>query len=151
MKGGVLFLSVGVVTLVMGALALAGQPVGKIVDENTGAASEGVALTNGARFKVGDATYRLEIDQTADQRFLERLRAKGMPVRIQDLAASDAFTMLTHLSGVPIVSARDVEKDVKVSVNTQDSPVMSIIEQICFQIDASAEARDETIWITKKK
>ncbi len=151
MKRGVKFLSVGVVTLGVAALAMAEQPVGKIVDVKTGAASEVVALANGALFKVGETTYRMEIDQTADQRFLERLSATGAPVRIQDLAASDAFTMLTHLSGVPIVCARDVEKDVKVSVNTQDSPVMSMIEQICFQIDATAEARNETIWISKKK
>lgn len=151
MKYGIKFFGISIAALVLGSPAMAEQQLGKIVDVKTGAASEMVALTNGASFKVGDTTYRLEIDQTADQRFEEELSTRGMPIRIQDLASSDAFTMLTHLSGVTIVCASDVDKEAKVSVNTQDAPIMSIIEQICFQLDATATARDNVIWITKKK
>lgn len=150
MKCGINIFCVSVVALVLGVTAMAEQQAGKIVDVKTGVASEMVALTNGASFKVGDTTYRLEVDQTADQRFLEELSSRGMPIRIQDLASADAFTMLTHLSGVTIVCASDVDKELKVSVNTQDAPIMSIIQQICFQLDATATARDNVIWITKK-
>ncbi|MEE9368479.1 MAG: hypothetical protein V3V05_06400 [Pontiella sp.] len=144
------FFYAGVIVLMVIGTAMAEQQMGKIVDAKTGVSSGVVALTNGASFKLNDAIYRLEIDQSSDELLMEKLEAKGVPVRIQDLAAHDAFTMLTHLSGVPIVCARNVEKDAKVNVNTQDGSIMQIIEQICFQIDATPTMKNETIWIHKK-
>ena len=144
------FIHGGVIALVVVATAMAEQQMGKIIDAKTGVSSGVVALTNGASFEVSGAIYRLEINQSEDVLFMENLEAKGVPVRIQDLAAHDAFTMLTHLSGVTIVCARTVEKDAKVNVNTQDGSIMQIIEQICFQIDATSTVKNETIWINAK-
>ncbi|WP_372805802.1 hypothetical protein [Pontiella sp.] len=123
----------------------------KLVDVETGEISTSTVLTNGACFKMGETTYRLEIDQSADAKYIEELSTTGVPVRMQDLSAKDAFTMLTHLSGTTIVCARDVDKDLKVSINTQDDSVMDIIEQICFQIDAEPSYRKQTVWIKAKK
>jgi hypothetical protein len=127
-----------------------GDPV-KLVNVETGETSSATVLTNGACFKVEGATYRLEIDQSDDAKYVEELSTTGVPVRMQDLSAKDAFTMLTHLSGTTIVCARDVDKDLKVSINTHDDSVMDIIEQICFQIDAEPSYRKQTVWITAKK
>ena len=128
-----------------------GQPLsGKLVQVDTGEASNCIALTNGASFRIGDIAYRLETAQDDDNRLVEELNREGVPVRINDLPAKEAFTMLTHLSGVAIVCARDVEKDLKVSINTQDASMMRILEQICFQIDAEVSVGKGTVWIKRK-
>ncbi|MDF7823828.1 hypothetical protein P4B35_07370 [Pontiellaceae bacterium B12227] len=125
------------------------QPLsGKLVQTDTGESSETVELTNGALFKVGSTSFRLVIDSSGEADLLERLNRKGAPVRMVDLPAHEAFTMLTHLSGATIVCGRTVEKDLKVSINSQEDSIMSVIEQICFQIDAEATVRKGTVWIT---
>jgi hypothetical protein len=121
---------------------------GKLVQVDTGASSVSTVLTNGAVFKVGTDSYRLEIDSGKAADVQEILNREGMPVRLSDLPAKEAFTMLTHLSGVTIVCGRGVEKDLMVSVNSQTDSFMSVIEQICFQIDAEATVRKGTVWIT---
>ncbi|MDF7801252.1 hypothetical protein P4C99_17370 [Pontiellaceae bacterium B1224] len=121
---------------------------GKLVQVETGESSASTVLTNGAVFKMGADTYRLEIDTTDNTDIQEILNRKGVPVRMEELPAKEAFTMLTHLSGVTIVCARGVEKDLKVSVNSQEDSIMSVLEQICFQIDAEAAVRKGTVWIT---
>jgi hypothetical protein len=122
---------------------------GKLVQIDTGESSTLTALTNGASFKVGSVSYRLELESTDNADALEMLNRKGAPVRMVDLPANEAFTMLTHLSGATIVCARSVEKDLTVSINSQDDSFMSVIEQICFQIDAEATVRKGTVWVTK--
>jgi hypothetical protein len=132
------------------SIATAQPLTGKLVQIDTGEESASTALTNGAVFKIGAVSYRLEIGQDADNLLLEELNREGIPVRINDLPAKEAFTMLTHLSGTTIVCARDVEKDLKVSINTQDASMMQILDQICFQIDAIATVSQGTVWITRK-
>ncbi len=146
-----IFLVMGVVSIVLVSVSMAGQESGKLVEIDSGTASETTALTNGASFKIGDKTYRLEIEQSVKERNLEQLHSRSMPIHMQDLACRDAFNMLTHLSGVTIVCAGDLDKQAKVSINTQDDPLMDVIEQICFQIGAEATIRKGIIWITIEK
>ncbi|MEI6892990.1 MAG: hypothetical protein V5783_12600 [Pontiella sp.] len=128
------------------------QPLsGKLIQIETGETSASTVLTNGARFTVGTVSFRLEIEPVKPVKLAdaqERLNRKGSPIRMVDLPAKEAFNMLTHLSGTAIVCARNVEKEVEVSINTQDNSVMTVIEQVCFQIDAKATFRDGTVWIT---
>jgi hypothetical protein len=138
------------VLFTVASVACAQPLAGKFIQIDTGEASVSTALTNGAIFKVGDLSYRLEIAQDEDTRLIAMLNEEGIPVRMQDLPAKEAFTMLTHMSGATIVCARDVEKDLSISINTQDDSMMSILEQICFQIDAEVTVRKGTVWITKK-
>ena len=133
------------------SIGIAQPQSGKLVQTDTGASSASTVLTNGAHFKVGAVTYRLEIESTDNADSLEMLNRKGAPVRMVDLPAHEAFTMLTHLSGATIVCGRSVEKDLMVSINSQDDSFMSVIEQICFQIDAEATVRKGTVWITPVK
>jgi hypothetical protein len=105
-------------------------------------------LTNGAIFKVGADSYRLELDSADGADVQDALTRKGVPIRLAELPAKEAFTMLTHFSGVTIVCGPGVEKDLLVSVNSQEDSIMSVIEQICFQISAEATVRKGTVWIT---
>ena len=141
------------VALLFGVISIGtAQPQsGKLVQTDTGASSASTVLTNGASFNVGTITYRLEIQSTDNSDSLAMLNRKGAPVRMVDLPAHEAFTMLTHLSGATIVCGRSVEKELNVSINSQDDSFMSVIEQICFQIDAEATIRKGTVWITPVK
>ncbi|MDF7807093.1 hypothetical protein P4E94_06565 [Pontiellaceae bacterium B12219] len=121
---------------------------GKLVQIDSGASSASTTLTNGAVFKVGGSTYRLEMESPAGADLNDILSRKGMPIRLVDLPSKDAFTMLTHLSGVTIVCGPGVNKDIEVSINSQEDSIMSVIEQICFQINAEATVRKGTVWIT---
>ncbi|VGO16509.1 hypothetical protein PDESU_05100 [Pontiella desulfatans] len=141
----------GIVALCSASVAMAALPSAKLVDSETGASSEVTVLTNGASFKMGEKTYRLELDQSADDKFIESLSQERAPLRIHDLPAYEAFNMLTLLSDAAIVCSRSVEKDLKISINTQHDSIISIIDQICFQIDAEATVRNKTFWITAKK
>jgi len=145
------FFTVGVVSIGLAAWAFAAPESAKLVEVDSGIASEVTALTNGASFKVGDKTYRLEIETVQREDLAEQLRTRSVPIQMNQVAGRDAFNLLTHLSGVTIVCAGDVDKDAKVNVNTQDDPIMDVIEQICFQIGAEASVRKGTIWITAKK
>ena len=145
------FLVIGIVSIVLASSALAGQESGKLVEVDTGTASEATVLTNGASFKIGEKTYRLEMEQSVKEWNVEDLHSRSMPIHMQNLSCEDAFNMLTHLSGVTIICSGDVDKQAKVSINTQDDPIMDVIEQVCFQIGAEATIRKGSIWITVEK
>lgn len=128
------------------------QPLkGKLVDTSTGSVSAAVALSDGACFKMGDKTYRLVIESEKGADLKSDLEQRSVPVYVQDLAIKEAFSVMRHLCGASIVCARDVDQTLKVSVNTQDDSLMSVLEQICFQIGAEVTIKKGVIWITMAK
>ena len=138
-------------SMVLVSWTLAAPDSAKLVEVDTGIASAATVLTNGASFKVGEKTYRLEIEQSEKERLVEKQLSRSIPIHMQEVACKDAFNLLTSLSGITIVCAGDVDRQAKVSINTQDDPIMDVIEQICFQIGAEAAVRKGTIWITAEK
>lgn len=141
----------GLIVMLGVAGAIAETQTGTLVEVETGTRSDAIVLTNGAEFKLGEKTYRLEIAVTESETLEQRFSGKGVPLQLSEVTTKDAFTIITQLYGAPIVCAQGVDKELTVSVNTQDASVMSLIEQICFQISATSTFRDGTFWISPQK
>lgn len=141
----------GLIVMLGVAGVIAEPQTGTLIEVETGTRSEAAILTNGAEFKLGEKTYRLEIAATESETLEQRLSKKGAPLQLNEVTAKDAFSILTQLSGAPVVCAPGVDKTLKVSISTQDASVMSVIEQICFQIGATSTFRDGSFWVSVLK
>jgi hypothetical protein len=80
------------------AASVCSAQTARIVNSETGEASQPVELTDGARFVMGNTSYRIDIEETKDDQFRKKLKTIRHPLRFDDIGAGIIFGIITQVT-----------------------------------------------------